>query len=454
MKNIIKYTIIVFSAIVLFNSCGDIIDLYPENEISAATALNSTTKLQTAVIGCYDRLQSGYLYGGRLWVSGDMLADNVMTSGLQNTVFEELQMLNKTMSADNLITSVIWQDAYWIVAQANVIIEAIPLVEDVEIEFQKDQIRGEALFLRAIMHFELLRNFENPQLGLGIPLILEAPSIDDQPARATIDECYNSIIADLTEAKDLLPESNNGMATSWSAKAFLSRALFYHGDFPECETVSTEIIDNGGFILEDSIKNCFTTEKSDEVLFYLMSAENDYSCGTLNGYYRFESSAKFRVSGSYINVLMSAVGQGDNRVPQLYFNDVENSKIYTTKFNDLYMNVPIIRLSEIYLNRAESRVNINGNNDPGALDDLNVVRTRAGLPNTTVASLTRCYVERSQELAFEGDNFHNLKRLKVPGTAVPALTGISRFNYHWDDPAIIMKISQRELDINENLIPN
>jgi len=145
---------------------------------------------------------------------------------------------------------------------------------------------------------------------------------------------------------------------------------------------------------------------------------------------------------------------GDNRVPQLYYNDVENSKIYTTKFDNQYMHIPVMRLSEIYLNRAESRVNLYGNNDQGSLDDLNVVRNRASLPNTTVSSFSKCYVERSKELAFEGDNFHNLKRLKVPGTAVPALIGISRFNLHWNDPALIMKISQRELDVNENLVQN
>ena len=436
------------------NSCGKIIDLYPENEISAATALNSTQKLETAIAGCYDRLQSGYLYGGRLWVSGDMLADNVNMSGLQNTVFEELQMLNKSMSGDNLITSNIWQDAYWIIAQANVIIEAIPLVDDVQIESKKDQIKGEALFLRAIMHFELLRNFGNPNLDLGVPLILVAPTIEDQPARATIEECYTAIIADLNEAKDLLPSSNSDRATNWSAMAFLSRVYFYHGDYTECETISTDIIENGGFSLEDSIKHCFSSEKSNEILFYVMSAENDYSCGTLNSYYRLLSSAKFRISGEFVNLLMSEVGQGDNRVPQLYFNDVANSKIYTKKFDEQYMNIPVIRLSEIYLNRAESRVNLYGNNHVGSLSDLNVVRSRAGLPNTTVSSPTKCYVERAKELSFEGDNFHNLKRLKVPGDAVPALTGISRFKYHWDDPLLIMKISQRELDVNDNLVQN
>ena len=104
---------------------------------------------------------------------------------------DDIYIITQDSDRLDLLANQFYNDSrlWWIIAQANVIIEAIPLVDDIEIEANKDKIKGEALFLRAIMHFELLRNFGNPNLDLGVPLILEAPSVDDMPARASIEDC-------------------------------------------------------------------------------------------------------------------------------------------------------------------------------------------------------------------------------------------------------------------------
>lgn len=94
MKNLTKIILILSIAIAfIFSSCEKSIDFQPTTEINSGFALTSTSGLETAVIGAYDRLQSGYLFGGRMWTSGDMLAYNVKKSGEYALVYEEIQMM-------------------------------------------------------------------------------------------------------------------------------------------------------------------------------------------------------------------------------------------------------------------------------------------------------------------------------------------------------------------------
>ena len=111
--------------------------------------------------------------------------------------------------------------------------------------------------------------------------------------------------------------------------------------------------------------------------------------------------------------------------------------------------MPIIRLSEVYLNRAEARVH---EGDPaGATADLNVVRERSDAGSYTgSATLADCEKERNIELYLEGDYFHNMKRLEKPDFAVD----IAGNKYNWDDVKLVFPIPKSQLDVNPNLLQN
>lgn len=436
----IKYISLFLSVLVVLASCEKMLDMEPKMDLSDKTALTTTQGLQSALIGAYDRMQGGDLYGGRIWVSGDMIAGNVKISGEQNTVYEELQMLNKTMSADNRITASFWSNAYFTINLVNNVIKEIANVNDADIAANKDRLEGEALFIRALLYFDMVRYIGNPVSGLGVPYLQEPSGIDAKPARDNMDVCYQNIIADLKRAAELLPASNKDRATKWAAKALLARVLFYQGDYPGSVQACTEVINGGGFTLEPQIISNYSATKSKEMIFGIMSTEADGSCGTLNGYYRYKSSGKFSPSNDYIQVLASEKSAGDNRVLQLYENI--DGKFFTKKFDDRYMHVPVLRLSEMYLTRAESRAMINPD-DPEALADLNVIRHRAGLSDAKKATLSAIYLQRIKELAFEGDHFHNMKRLKKDIAGLP-----------WNDGKLLFKVPQRELDVNPNLKQN
>lgn len=427
-------------ALIGFTSCKKIIEKTPEMYLSDQTALTTVEGLQAALIGTYNAMMNGDLYGGNIWACGDMIANNVKPSGQGNIVYEETQMLEKNMSPDNRLTASFWQNAYYVINMANTILEAVPIVAPPAAV--ANQIRGECLFIRAMLYFDMVRYVGNPNNGLGVPLVLAPTGIDGKPARAQISDIYAQIVADLTEAASILPESNDDRATSWAAKALLSRVYFYLNDWDNCISISDEVINSNKFSLVDSVNTNFSTVITSEIIFAILSTQVQPAAGTLNGYYRLASNGKFSPSTTMLKVFTFTGGLKDQRYRQFFIN--QNGKYFTTMFDDRYMNIPLIRLAEVYLNRAEAKFKLG--DTPGALEDLNVIRKRAGVPDSLQVNPSVLYYERFKELVFQGDNFFNMKRLQK--------MEISDLKLPWNSVRLMYLIPQREMDVNPNLVQN
>ena len=459
----LKYKIATMAAsVILISSCEKVMDVSPVVDLADKIALNSTAGLDAALIGAYNKLQHGDLYGGRFWVSPDMIAGSVKISGLQNTVFEELQMLNKTMSGQsNRIVQSTWQASYEAIGIINKVLDYLPDVKDAEMTEQiRNRIEGEAKFLRGLIFFELTRLYSYDVSGegpLSVPIFTEPLSPFDAPFRATVEEAYTQIIMDLEDAADLLKGiSTDNRATDVAAMALLSRVHFYREDWPAVISAADYVIDqftgqpNGG--LADDILDCFQTgNPNPEVLFAVLSSAVDDASGTLRSYYRVASNSKFTISGSYLGKIGAHVLEtGDDaraRVGHTFVN-VEG-KVYTMKFDVEYLNVPVIRLAEVYLNRAEARVH--QGDAAGATEDLNVVRERSEAGSYSgSATLVDCETERNIELYLEGDYLHNMKRLQKSNFAYD----IAGNKYSWDDVRLVFPIPKSQLDVNPNLLQN
>lgn len=458
-----KYKIAaIATCLILVSSCEDVLDVKPVVDLADEIALNSTQGLDAALIGAYHKLQHGDLYGGRYWVSPDMIAGTVKISGLQNTVFEELQMLNKTMSGQsNRIVHSIWQVSYEAIAIVNKVLDFLPEVDDADMTDEvRERIEGEAKFLRGLIFFELTRLYSYDVSGegpLSVPVFTEPLTPFDTPPRSTVDEAYTRIIQDLEDAATLLVGINtNNRATDVAAKALLSRVHFYREDWPAVISAANYVIDkfagqpNGG--LTANFLDCFQTgTPPDEVLFAVLSSDVDDASGTLRGYYRVASNAKFNIPNSYIGKLGAHAIQGfdDARIRIGYTAVNIEGKVYTMKFDVEYFNVPVIRLAEVYLNRAEARVH--QGDLAGATADLNIVRERSEAGSYTGdATLVNCETERTIELYYEGDYFHNMKRLQKPNFAID----INGNTYNWDDVKLVFPIPKSQLDVNPNLLQN
>ena len=458
----IKYTVAALAAsLILLSSCEKVMEVAPVVELADEIALNSTVGLDAALIGAYNKLQNGDLYGGRYWVSPDMIAGSVKISGLQNTVFEELQMLNKTMSGQsNRIVQATWQVSYEAIGIINKVLAYLPEVNDVDMTDEtRKRIEGEAKFLRGLIFFEMTRLYSYDVSGAGplsVPVFTEPLGAFDTPVRATVNEAYEQIVKDFEDVTVLLEGINtSGRASSVGAQALLSRVCFYQEDWPGVIGAAEYVIDNfagklnGG--LAGDMLDCFQTGNPDpEVLFAILSSAVDDASGTLRGYYRVASNSKFTIPIPYLVKIGAHVGTHDDaraRIDHAFVN--LEGKVYTTKFDVEFLNVPVIRLAEVYLNRAEAKVH---QGDPaGATADLNVVRERSEAGSYTgSATLADCEKERNIELYLEGDYFHNMKRLKKPDFAVD----INGNRYNWDNVKLVFPIPKSQLDVNPNLLQN
>ena len=145
---------------------------------------------------------------------------------------------------------------------------------------------------------------------------------------------------------------------------------------------------------------------------------------------------------------MQFSNQDDLRITNLYtFLSVP----YLKKYSNTAMNVTVVRLAEILLSRAESKLMLDYPHE-SVFEDLNLVKERAGLTSDDTCDdhdelLTSIRQQRNIELGFEGDRFHEVKRQQ--GTFESEL-GI----FKWDDPKLVYPIPQQEMDQNENMIQN
>ena len=338
---------------------------------------------------------------------------------------------------------------------ANQIVVAIPEIAEPnqQVAAEKNRLLGEALFLRGMNYFVLNRFYGHPVNGLSVPVLTEPFKNGDTPFRASIEEIKSQVIQDLTEAESLMAgiESNNGRATVWAVKALLARVYFEYKDYQNAETYANDVIANGrvdgkkiALIDSGDFTSLYTSSISSEHIFTLLATPRDRANNRLFEIFSLESAAvELSMSQAYYRIISSE--KKDLRLEQLH----EDFRIAWAnyKYNDRDMHMSYIRLAEMYLIRAESKVN---NDDlEGALADLNSLRNRAGLEATTFEDradlLDQIFRERSLELSMEGDNFHNLKRLEQPIGGLP-----------WEEARfkLVFFIPDKEVQLNPNLVQN
>ncbi|MBD3615302.1 MAG: RagB/SusD family nutrient uptake outer membrane protein [Gracilimonas sp.] len=462
MKNFKKYLLITLVAAV---GC-DVLDQQPQTAISDEIAIRDQKSAQAALNGLYSQVQSTDYYGSNLQISGDVSADISQSIGTWDFYRE---MDTYVTSAGNLEVRNMWEQMYSTVNHANNIIAELPNVDDIP-QTVRDQILGEAYFIRALAFFDLTRTFggvEGVYGEQGIPLVT-TPSrqIDESsfPSRASIADSYQQVRDDLEEAETLLATagfSTPNRASDASVKALLSRLDLYTEDFEGAESYATEVIENYGFDLVEDFASIFANENTAEAIFELTYNTTD---GNDIRFWYFPSSGGGRgdiaLHEDFVNMVNS---RSDDERGDLIGFDSNVGAYYSTKYSKAGGddNIQILRLAEMYLNRAEARVRKATPDFSGAVSDLNEIRNRAGLADTLVTSVDANEIlgaiehERGIEFIQEGHRWYNLVRT---GNALNTLTNIDRLN---GDPVSltdagrqVFPIPSRDIDANENLEQN
>ena len=484
----------VLAAFILFISCNKKLDeLSPHNvnfEDQQFLVPNGYTK---ATIGNYTYLGSAG-YEDAWFNISEYRSNNVrfidITSTNANSDAQNIDAFNFTNSEskDFGYSNSFWSSSYQALLGINMVLKH---VLEGETNPTILQAKAENLFLRAFINFNLVRvygrpYYQNPETNPGVPLIL-APitSTENPPARATVKATYDQVIKDLTDAITAFKQRNvNSFANKYAAFALLSRVYLYmSGTFAQpnvnyaqlSKQFADSVISNGGYtLLQGSAYSNYYNNSNQTNTETIWALNHDATvtrlpillnqpAGPYTGSPQY-STGQVKPSPNFLSLLTTGDLRNNfykvDKYPGNTTDTLSTWKYYYKYVNTgvYYSNAPVhhLRLAEMYLNRAEAKVKAGDNT--GALADLNVIHTRAGLPALSGLSGQTLFdaimKERRIELAFEGHIAYDYFR-----NGLSMVRSYSSFNsapltIAATDPKVVMRISQDVLAENPNIVQN
>jgi hypothetical protein len=433
MKQVIIYSLLALA--VGFFSCNDFLTEEPILSQSNELTLSTYDGLNKATSAAYGYLYQYNWYGSSFVLSSELRSGNAKNP--TNTDFTSGRYINEYgWSYSSNSTSNLWEYAYKAIAAVNNVINNLEGKESPDVSAADlNNLKAECLFLRALSHFDLLRTYAQPYTyapnSPGVPIVLVTEL--GKPARNTVAEVYAQIVADLLEAESAMQDDykRSGVtdvfatATKPAIQALLSRIYLYMGEWQKSADYATKVINSGKFNIfpaEDLpyVWTQNTASAGGEVIFEVFGLlSNEY-----NAYW--EEISGMTTPEGYADVMSSAelrnlYEEGDVRLELFEGHpDAPEDHLWTTKYwgkateRPTYNNIIVLRLSEMYLNRAEAL--FRGASIAGASvasDLLAITSNRGASPASP--SLTGILTERRKELAFEGHQLYDMART---GTAV------------------------------------
>jgi len=413
----------------------ELLNPVPESVLTNVNAFNKASDMNLAVLGVYatyqDRIPSDY----ELW---EMPSDNMYAFYFGATPgIEEITVLQ--VNPENPKINDFWKRNYNGIFRANSVLANIEKPTDYAAG-QKDQLIGEAKFMRATYYFDLVRTFG------GVPAITTVVTAEQARgiSKATENEIYQIIIDDLKDAVTKLPlpaAIAKGRASKAAASALLAKVYVYRENWTEAKPLLEDVLNNYNYGLVSNYGSLFevATENNSEVVFGI-----PYVTGTDGQNLTYALSPIYGIHGVINNGnrvgrptwdLHTAFEPGDSRFDvtiseyQLTFDSkATDAPFWFPYFNKWIvpspnptssaLDIPIIRYADVVLLYAETLYNLN---DPdGALTQINRVRARAfgntdhnyvlaDIPNDD-AFLDVLLLERRLEFVAENQRWFDLVR--------------------------------------------
>lgn len=490
-----KYIFLVVAVFMFLMSC-DTLEYQPDDELTMEAIQNSPESLADITDGNYSTLKAANYLKNRHQTQELMSDDVVLVKSTGNNL-----MLTYAFEhhVDHDRARGLWEAAYRGLYPVNQVIESI---DDTDSE-DRLQLKGENLFLRALMHYDLVRIFgrpysQDPETNLGV-MIRDNTDITALPARSTVKETYEFIVSDLLKAAELMTQDKPSIyASKEVALALLARMYLYMGQYENAIEYADKVIDSGRYELlpTDQFGEYFTLlpENNPETIFAikLLESENMGKSSIGSMYHGIDGGwGEIYASPSYRELIYE--NNNDERINFIdpdYVYDENGDRIpdsseesgyrvskrngYSQYFFNKYTReggVPllsspvVLRLAEMYLIKAEAYAKTGREND--AIEMVNIIRERAGLTGDQLYStddlkghnsvLDVVLAEKRLELAWEGHRSYDLFNNDRPvDRSYVNPTG-------WSGPAdlispscdcIIHLIPESEIILNPNLEQN
>lgn len=474
MKRPLLYLTIAATSI--FASCDDFLVKEPVLQQTNELTLSTFSGLDKATAGAYSILYRSSWYGRNFVVSCDLRGGNGEMSPKSSGRFTNDYQWIYTPST----TSGLWSYGYFCISQANNIINAIPALADPDVSAdQLNNIQAECLFLRALSHFDLVRTYAQPFTyepdGLGVPVVLVTEN--GKPARNTTREVYNQIVSDLQAAESLISPSYQrtgvkdplAQVTKPAIQALLARAYLYMGEYQKAADYATKLIESTKFKMytakqyttyaDGGIWGLEVSPTPGEVIFEIYGSEGNSAhdgWDVISYILNPEGYGDVGASDDLVNLYEEDDVRGNLFVKskdEKYADGIWSNKFCGKTGNLREDNIPILRLSEMYLIRCEAQFNGAKVDNSTALKDINVIRTnRNASPINSITSKT-IMEERRRELCFEGHVAFDYARMNM-GLERTDYTGTSNQNVPFPDKKWALPIPITETDANPNIVQN
>ena len=443
-----KKSILFISGIIALSSCAtDPLDRAPISEIGANGFYTNDAEVELATIAIYDGLQAVPKIEFAL---SEMRSDNAKTKTSEG---EWAEFESYTIQATNQQVQLYWAANYNVIFRANTVLQHLDVVVD---ETLRAQLKGEALFCRALSHLKLANSYGDVPMLDAVVGPQDSTFFDRDPVM----DVLAMVVEDLEEAASLLPSKSNmvfGRATKGAAESILAKAYLRQGEYNLAEGVLAGLLSNPDYALESSYSDVFYDEGNDEILFAIPYVDDDL----------FESqdfSFEFTVGGvrSGLNYLTddlkAAMDANDTaRSPVIAnpLNTNECGKFLTASLNARMCGNDWIvsRLADMYLLHVEAKMAGQGSTQNlDAIASFNAVRARAGLSEVPVdgtgeITLEDLLAERRIELSFENHRFDDLTRT---GQALAVLSAFASSEGNvFSGTDLLLPIPQNEINVSE-----
>ena len=433
-------------------SCDSFVEVdLPSSQLTGEAVFEDIGTANAAMAGLYAKMRNnGILTGNATGISCYL--------GLYADEFDYYQQnavsnfYNNTLFAAEPGVSDIWNQSYNLIYTANSIIEGLRNSTTLS-EAGKNQLRGEALFVRSLLHFYLLNLYGD------IPYITTTDYVQNSTvSRMPTNTVYGFIVNDLNEAISLLPENyvsaERTIPNRSTAYALLARVYLYMGSYPEAADVASAVINNPLYTWETDLDKIFLKESTTTIWQFMPEANGT---NTAEGDLYIFAAGPPPIVGLKPG-FVDAFEVNDQR--KLHWTTAVTDGITTWYYASKYKQESstgssveysiVFRLAEQYLIRAEARAHLG--DLIGAKEDLNLIRTTAGLPNTGAVTADEIIADILKQRRFElftefGQRFFDLKRTaKLDQTLSDSKPGWNTTDGFWPLPAL-------ELSANPNLNP-
>lgn len=459
MKNLKSFMFVrlhlIVGLVLLFSGCDSFVDVnLPSSQLTSSSVFDEKATANAAMTDVYSKLRDSGLLTGRATGMSIALGTYADELDYYGTSLADIQSFyNNSVLPRNGAVAEWWSSSYNIIYSANTVYEGVSASTKL-LQADKDQLMGEALFVRGLVHFHLVNLFGN------IPYITTTSYEQNQVAnKMPAAEVYNHIITDLEAAQLLLPADYFGglriRPNKLVTSALLARVYLYNGNNAEAANAASAVInENGTYSLVADFDTAFLKGSTSTIWQLIPQSVGGNTEEGANLIFNSGPPGFVALTSGLVNAFES----GDLRKTHWVNAITDGSSTWYHSFKYKQQSFTgtteeysiVLRLPEMYLIRAEARAKQGFT--IGATADLDVIRNLAGLPNSLATTQHDILAAILRELRVEfftegGHRFFDLKRAGQLTTVLgPVKPG-------WSNNEALFPLPETELLLNPNLLP-